>query len=292
MGRIDTALGGSGGLDDDNTIGYKRGVLYVYNQKEQFPIWVDYIAGTDAQTSFQLYACNFSVFPDMMSVLSSSGQYHFLGTYLHSEGGLSTSVQNPEIEAYQYECAWRLGQWRQLENEGDHHSSAPNFARSHFSALCHLALVERDKLEPALDEARGSLCLKLGQGSRESTVVIYKVRINTKHARVRGLFDKFHMFQILSKLRSIKEIESFASTTTPSFDQYDKLVDKADFSRYVEPVLSQRCSLLSLPPTSTKELLEASMNYSEICRKNGLYKLALDKLASLKRLKVLNDNFT
>ncbi len=110
----------------------------------------------------------------MMSVLSKAGLYHLMDSYLASDVSNGERSSSPELEAYQFECAWRLGQWKKFE---DDEVAAPgsSFSRSHYAALRSVALGEKDRLEPALTEARRALCLKLGQGSKESAVAVYKV---------------------------------------------------------------------------------------------------------------------
>ena len=69
--------------------------------------------------------------------------------------------------------------------------------------------------------------------------------------------------------------------------RYDHAIGKADFATFVEPVWAQRCALLSLGGQSRRaDLVEHSLKYAEACRANGLHQLALDRLASLKELKL------
>ena len=211
---------------------------------------------------------------ELMSVLSRAGMYHFLGSYI----GGGPDVASPDVQAYQHECAWRLGQWRQLDgDDGDDDPAAARratFSLCHYTAICSIALSERERVGPALDGARRAVCERLGHGSRESAVSAYKT---------------------LSKLRAVSEMEAL-SAVTPAADvlarleRYDHAVGKADFAAFVEPVLAQRCALLSLggggQQARQADLVEHSLRYAEACRANGLHQLALNRLAGLKELKL------
>ena len=130
----------------------------------------------------------------------------------------------------------------------------------------------------------GSYCSfvssRLGHGSRESAVSAYKT---------------------LSKLRAVCEIERLtaAKAASAETERHDHTIGMADFATFVEPVLAQRCALLSLdlggggghqprqrPPQA--DLVEQSLRYAEACRANGLHQLALNRLAGLKELKQLS----
>ena len=106
-------------------------------------------------------------------------------------------------------------------------------------------------------------------------------------------------YKTLSKLRAVCEIERLTAAADET-DHYDhSAVGMADFATFVEPVLAQRCALLSLdlggggghqprqrPPQA--DLVEQSLRYAEACRANGLHQLALNRLAGLKELKQLS----
>ena len=63
------------------------------------------------------------------------------------------------MQAYQHECAWRLGQWKQLEgDESSEAASAATFSQCHYAAICSLALNEKERIKPALDGARRAVC--------------------------------------------------------------------------------------------------------------------------------------
>ena len=112
-------------------------------------------------------------------------------------------------------------------------------------------------------------------------------------------------YKTLSNLRAVCEIERLtvsAEAAAAETEHYDNRasVGMADFATFVEPVLAQRCALLSLelgggggqqprrrPPQG--DLVEQSLRYAEACRANGLHQLALNRLAGLKELKQLSE---
>ena len=115
-------------------------------------------------------------------------------------------------------------------------------------------------------------------------------------------------YKTLSKLRAVCEIERLtaAAESSAETERYDhSSVGMADFAAFVEPVLAQRCALLSLDlggrgggqqprhrPRPQSDLVEQSLRYAEACRANGLHQLALNRLAGLKELKQLSDTET
>ena len=108
-------------------------------------------------------------------------------------------------------------------------------------------------------------------------------------------------YKTLSKLRAVCEIERLTAATEAAAMEteryYHSAVGMADFATFVEPVLAQRCALLSLdlgrgggqqPRRPQSDLVEQSLRYAEACRANGLHQLALNRLAGLKELKQLS----
>ena len=107
-------------------------------------------------------------------------------------------------------------------------------------------------------------------------------------------------YKTLPKLRAVCEIERLTAAeeaTAAETERYDHaaVVGMADFATFVEPVLAQRCALLSLdlgcgqqPRRPQSDLVEQSLRYAEACRANGLHQLALNRLAGLKELKQLS----
>ena len=106
-------------------------------------------------------------------------------------------------------------------------------------------------------------------------------------------------YKTLSKLRAVCEIERLTAATEAAAVEteryYHSAVGMADFATFVEPVLAQRCALLSLdlgggqqPCRPQGALVEQSLRYAEACRANGLHQLALNRLAGLKELKQLS----
>ena len=107
-------------------------------------------------------------------------------------------------------------------------------------------------------------------------------------------------YKTLSKLQAVCEIERLTAATeaaSAETERYDHTIGMADFATFVEPVLAQRCALLSLdlghgggqqPRRPQSDLVEQSLRYAEACRANGLHQLALNRLAGLKELKQLS----
>ena len=104
-------------------------------------------------------------------------------------------------------------------------------------------------------------------------------------------------YKTLSKLRAVCEIERLtaAKAASAETERHDPTIGMADFATFVEPVLAQRCALLSLdlgcgqqPRRPQSDLVEQSLRYAEACRANGLHQLALNRLAGLKELKQLS----
>ncbi len=91
--------------------------------------------------------------------------------------------------------------------------------------------------------------------------------------------------QSLSKLRSLKEIESFNLGVLDPLTEYDRTVEKSKFTSFVEPIWAQRLTLLA-EMQSTDALVNFSLQYAENCRKRGLFQLALKKLSVLKSMEV------
>ena len=72
-------------------------------------------------------------FSDLLNVLFISGMDHIVQDFVYTA---AENENSPELFDYQYDCAWRLGQWDEKLND-ETKSGNENFARGHSLSLKH-----------------------------------------------------------------------------------------------------------------------------------------------------------
>ena len=132
---------------------------------------------------FKLILCCF-----YWQAMQNKGLSHILNVYLH---GLRSKqvVIGPEMAEFQYEAAWRNGQWDQ-ELDHSHQTQSTGYHQSIFTALSCLRDDEEESFQMALQHARLDTVRQLCNVSMESAYSVYPM---------------------LSRLQGLTEMEDFGS---------------------------------------------------------------------------------
>ncbi len=182
----------------------------------------------------------------MSYVLFESGLFRALSRSLQQQVSLDAQAKHSR---YRHECAWRLAQWDEGDDDGgidsaevggDSDASAA-YSRSRSQALKRLcrggAREDPGRFKEAVEEVRRSLRLGLlrGSGASESATIA-----------CRGL-GRFRALREMEKLSELAEAPSEESLELllDSFESFDRGVSGANFG-HLEETLLQRCIFLDM----------------------------------------------
>ncbi|XP_046673269.1 serine-protein kinase ATM isoform X5 [Homalodisca vitripennis] len=199
---------------------------------------------------------------DMQLALDPTLQLQGLQNALHHCGLYHLAGRVSERQ--NYEASWRLGQWELVEPETHSHDSLV------YCGLRSLRGGDTARALQAVRQARSLVIQGLAHTSLEAATNVYTP---------------------LAKLRSLQEIEDFATLDFMSVAKKWEEQDKIGWKKFTqfESILAQRITMLRIrenlnPETCAKVMLRAT----EAAREEGLFTVAHSWLMSLSHLRELS----
>ena len=176
---------------------------------------------------------------ELMESLLNSGCYHTLTNY--SKGlNLDRKHKNDEIAKFQYECAWRLSEWSEI----DDFSNVDSFSKYRHRAFQELFTNDD------LNSFKNNFDL-----ARKCVITSLSSKIEDKCQTIKVETSPVSIMQGLSQLRCQNEATTLINSVKSSnaietlkcaflnFEKVDKDLSSTDFA-YIEPIWMQRQVLL------------------------------------------------
>lgn len=229
------------------------------------------LASTNVLSTQTEYQASRDVFfpPDMVEAMFNAGLLNTLASY----GKTGPSREPSRLESFQFECAWRLAQWDNLE-DGSNPENTNSFAKARSLAIEAVLKNDCDRYSRFINLARGAVCGDLETENVESSrAVLYA----------------------LSCLGALQDLGRVAGQVVAQTGNETPLVevDVSDHSKnrfaLCEPTLLQRIVILEnfgrdkKRPVAELDACTLSLKYIWECMKHGKLQLAWNRLTTLKK---------